>query len=84
MPESRKVCVKCGGTGDIRGLGYIHTRCDNCTGGFVYVSETRPSPGANPPPKIDKRSTTYKNAIKELMELGLSKKDAEEKFKEGL
>lgn len=67
-----KKCIRCYGSGQYLGNGFVLTDCD-CE---QIVPESSPIEA-----KIDKRSKHYKEAISKLMDLqNISKKEAMELF----
>jgi hypothetical protein len=58
------LCYRCGGTGRYLGNGMMMTDCTLCddTGNLIKESQ----------PKIDRHSSSYKKAIKEIMALNPS------------
>lgn len=77
----KKTCPNCQGSGSMMGGGMLRVDCNkvDCVEGFIYLEDR---PIVLKSPKIDKRSASFKAAIKELMDLGLTKKEAEAKFLE--
>lgn len=61
-------CSRCAGTGEILGNGMIMIECITCEGDGEY-SLDKPANDENTDVKIDKRSSHYKDAIKEIMQL---------------
>lgn len=53
------LCIRCGGTGTYNGLGSMLTDCELC-------NDPLSPPAVD---KIDRRSTSYKKAIKDIMDL---------------
>jgi N-acetylglucosamine kinase-like BadF-type ATPase len=85
------MCKCCRGSGKQMGGGFVQTICENCDGcGKVILkkaddknkdsTDRRDSVPASDSAKIDKRSAAYKKAIKELVEQGLSEKEAKKVF----
>ena len=75
-----KACVRCQGTGEYMGNGFMITDCDLCNDNEdEVVVETKLSVD-----KIDKRSVSYRDAIKSIMDLNpsISRKDAVKMFDE--
>jgi len=70
------VCWNCSGTHEMLGGGMIKTECTVCTDGFIYPEKEKEVSDV----KIDKRSKEYKIALKELIDIGLSKEEAENKL----
>ena len=70
-----KKCIRCNGTGEYRGNGFMFTDC-NCN------SVINESPEVEP--EIDRNSKYYKDAINKLMKLhkGMSRAEAIELFEE--
>ena len=52
------ICYKCGGTGQYLGNGMMLTDCDAC-------DKDKPAK----PKEIDRKSKSYKKAIKEIMDI---------------
>jgi len=66
-----------------RSLGGIKYMCKTCNGKlFVFPKKEASQSKASHDVKIDKRSKVYKEAHKQLMDLGLSAKEAHNKFKD--
>lgn len=71
------LCIKCGGTGQYLGNGFIMTDCNMCNG---YSEEIEAPPLVN----IDRRTKSYQKAIKEIMDLNpkITRNDAVKMFDE--
>ena len=54
------LCYRCGGTGRYLGNGMMMTDCNLCKDGKLEDEST---------PKIDRKSQSYKQAIKEIMDI---------------
>lgn len=69
-------CVRCGGTGKYKGIGFILTDCDLC----IEEPEDEVSSLDN----IDRKSKSYKKAIKDIMSINpeISRKEAIKMFDE--
>ncbi len=66
--------------------GFMKGPCTTCEDGYIYQNTTKGHLEDQTPHKkkirIDKRSSQYKSAIKELMDLGLTKEQAEKQFED--
>ena len=71
------ICIRCCGTGKYLGNGMMMTDCELCNNNYT-MSNHKPIPID----KIDRKSDSYKAAIKEIMELNpkISRKDAIKMF----
>lgn len=71
------LCIKCGGTGQYLGQGFMMTDCRDCPD-EEFEKET-PSLES-----VDRRSKSYKNAINEIMAInkGISREKAVKMFDE--
>lgn len=76
------ICLRCSGSGQVLGNGLIIDDCKTCKGvGKIYdkqpLSEDSPIQ-----PSVDKRSRSYKAAIKEIQSVNkeMTLKDAENLF----
>lgn len=67
------LCIRCGGTKEYKGLGFMMRDCELCKANDTIAVKDI---------VIDKRSKSYKTAIKELMDLNstLTRIDAEKLF----
>lgn len=67
------LCYRCGGTGRYLGNGMMMTDCRICDEGKIIDK---------PAPKIDRKSKSYQNAIKEIMAINptLSRSEAVKMF----
>jgi DnaJ-class molecular chaperone len=81
--DLKMFCSKCAGCGEIMGNGMIMMDCPKCDGYGEY-HETKPANDDKSEMKIDKRSSHYKDAIKEIMELNpkLSRQKAAKMFED--
>ena len=72
------ICYRCCGTTRYLGNGMIETDCTICVDGKIV--EKKPKPIEDH--KIDRKSKSYKTAIKDIMELNpdISKEDAVKMF----
>lgn len=62
-------CIRCCGTGKYLGNGFIMTTCTLCDedGYMLPVVATTSSTTNNPKIKLDRRSESYRKAIKDIM-----------------
>jgi hypothetical protein len=67
-------CLACAGSGTVVGLGMMASDCRKCEGDGIGAIETSPV--------LDKRSAHYRQAIKKIMESGVSKDEAARIFDE--
>lgn len=73
-------CRVCGGSGKAMGGGSIITTCDACTDGKTVTKE-EVKVQATQAAKMDKRSHTYKKAVKGIMDkAGVSEEEAKHLF----
>ena len=79
-----KRCAVCGGSGMAMGGGCIMTTCDACTEPKTVtkvVSKEEVKTKATQAAKMDKRSHTYKKAVKGIMDkAGVSEEEAKKLF----
>lgn len=75
---SKKIrCKRCAGTGIVMGGGMMRMDCDDCDGiGKVYPDDVDATPLARDF-VIDKRSKSYREAIKKLKSIHPDKSDLE-------
>jgi hypothetical protein len=69
-----KICIKCNGTGEYRGQGFMMADCDLCYDGYIEDDESIYIDKCTSAPRstsnfIDRRSKEYKKAIIELQEI---------------
>jgi hypothetical protein len=57
------LCIRCGDTGRYLGNGMMMTDCELC----ANKDETKSKPAEVPLAKIDRKSKSYQNAIKDIM-----------------
>ena len=64
-------CLRCGGKGKAKGIGYMMIDCPACAVKIIP-----------PAAKIDRKSVAYKNAIKDIMatDAKMTRKDAVKMF----
>ncbi len=76
-------CSRCAGTGEILGNGMIMMECSACDGDGE-CSAVKSSNDETQDIKIDKRSSHYKDAIKEIMQLNpdISREKAAKMFED--
>lgn len=61
-------CIRCCGTGKYLGNGFIMTTCTLCDeDGYMIPVENKNLNASKPSIKLDRRSESYRKAIKELM-----------------
>jgi hypothetical protein len=79
-----KACRKCGDTGMYLGNGFMLMDCDLCSSESDGDKKTPTEKGTIPIEKLDKRSASYQNAIKEIMSScpGTSRSEAVKMFNE--
>lgn len=74
-------CLRCAGSGKIVGLGMMLADCRACEGdGIVAIDGVKDK--AKTVSLLDKRSASYRQAIKKIMESGVSKDEAARIFDE--
>jgi hypothetical protein len=78
--ESAMLCYRCGGTGRYMGNGMIMTDCKPCP--ILLKDQKESIKLADDSYKLDKRSKSYKDAIRDIMSLndGVSKEEAVKMF----
>jgi hypothetical protein len=75
-------CTTCYGSREMMGGGMMRVKCTSCVDGYNSVPD---SDTDKPVLKtLDKRSKQYKEAVQELVSLGLNKEEAHEKLANGL
>jgi hypothetical protein len=78
------LCIRCCGTGRYLGNGMMMTNCTLCDehGHMISSKEEKVAYKSAANSSLDKRTNSYKNAIKELMNTDqkLTKKEAEKLF----
>jgi predicted nucleic acid-binding Zn-ribbon protein len=57
-----RLCIRCGGSGNYLGNGMIMTNCELCDDDEIYPAK-KYAPSLN---KIDRRSKSYRDALKEI------------------
>ncbi len=69
-------CTRCSGTGKYLGNGMMIADCDLCDDGEIIERDISPAT------KVDRKSKSYKTAIKEIMALNpeISRSEATEMF----
>ncbi len=72
------ICIKCYDTGEYLGQGMMMAVCDVC------YPPKKATPHSIPKEEIDRKSDSYKTAIKEIMDLNpsITKKQAVKMFDE--
>lgn len=74
------ICIRCNGTGSYRGLGFMEQDCDLCN--HDDYAEKEASKKIVSLDKVDRRSKSYKDAIKDIMKLDkkITRQEAERMF----
>ena len=61
-------CIRCCGTGKYLGNGFIMTTCTLCDeDGYMITNNDKPANLPKPQIKLDRRSESYRKAIKDIM-----------------
>lgn len=77
----KKRCIACQGSGTQCGGGGFREDCSRCSGKGHISNDEEPAKAAQV--VVDKRSKSYKEAIKKMISLGMSEADAHAEFAKG-
>ena len=61
------LCIRCGGTGRYLGNGMMMADCNLCDDGQYLPEKSEKSEKSEKNPKINRKSASYKKAIKDIM-----------------